>query len=93
MVAFRAEVTALIQLYIVGVFMSFTPQPDRHGAALDPAPAHRDQPGRAPPDDAPRVINTIGFICTGTVLLIVLVTKFMAGAWIAIVAMSAACSS
>ncbi len=34
-----------------------------------------------------RVINTIGFICTGTVLIIVVVTKFMAGAWIAILAM------
>ena len=34
-----------------------------------------------------RVINTIGFICTGTVLLVVVVTKFLAGAWIAILAM------
>ena len=34
-----------------------------------------------------RVINTIGFICTGTVLIIVVVTKFVAGAWIAILAM------
>jgi hypothetical protein len=35
-----------------------------------------------------RVINTIGFICTGTVLVVVVVTKFEAGAWIAILAMS-----
>jgi hypothetical protein len=34
-----------------------------------------------------RVINTIGFICTGTVLIIVVITKFVAGAWIAILAM------
>ena len=34
-----------------------------------------------------RVINTIGFVCTGTVLIIVVVTKFVAGAWIAILAM------
>ena len=34
-----------------------------------------------------RVINTIGFICTGTVLIVVVVTKFLAGAWIAILAM------
>jgi hypothetical protein len=34
-----------------------------------------------------RVINTIGCICTGTVLLVVVVTKFLAGAWIAILAM------
>jgi len=26
-----------------------------------------------------RVINTVGFICTGTVLIIVVVTKFLAG--------------
>jgi hypothetical protein len=46
-------------------------------------PAERRQMMRS------RVINTIGFICTGAVLLVVLVTKFMAGAWIAIVAMTA----
>ena len=34
-----------------------------------------------------RVINTVGLICTGTVLVIVVVTKFLAGAWIAILAM------
>src|SRR5699024_6905846 len=35
-----------------------------------------------------RVVNTIGFVATGTVLVVVVVTKFVAGAWIAIVAMS-----
>ena len=34
-----------------------------------------------------RIVNTIGFIATGAVLLVVMVTKFLAGAWIAIVAM------
>jgi hypothetical protein len=36
-----------------------------------------------------RVINTVGLVCTGTVLIIVVATKFLAGAWIAILAMSA----
>lgn len=36
-----------------------------------------------------RVVNTVGFVSTGTVLLVVLVTKFLAGAWIAVVAMTA----
>ena len=36
-----------------------------------------------------RLINIIGFIATGAVLIVVLVTKFLAGAWIAIVAMTA----
>ena len=51
-VAFDAEVTRLIQLYIVGVFVSFTLEPDRHGPALDPAAAHRAGPGGAAADDA-----------------------------------------
>jgi hypothetical protein len=35
-----------------------------------------------------RVINAIGLVMTGVVLVIVLVTKFTRGAWIAIVAMA-----
>ena len=86
-VAFNAEVTQLIQLYIVGVFISFTLSQIgmvRHWTRLlatEDDPAERGKMKRA------RVINTIGFVATGTVLLIVLVTKFMAGAWIAILAM------
>ena len=64
-------------------------QPDRHGPALDPAAAHRDRPVVRRKMKRSRVINTIGFICTGTVLIIVVVTKFVAGAWIAILAMVA----
>jgi amino acid transporter len=86
-IAFRAEVTALIQLYIVGVFVSFTLSQIgmvRHWTRLlrvETDPAERRSMHRA------RVINTIGCICTGTVLLVVVVTKFLAGAWIAILAM------
>ena len=70
-VAFRAEVTALIQLYIVGVFVSFTFEPDRHGAALDVAAAHRRGRRERRHMQRSRVINTVGFICTRTVLIIV----------------------
>lgn len=86
-VAFQAEVTALIQLYIVGVFISFTLSQIgmvRHWTRLlrdEDDPHERYRMMRS------RVVNTIGLICTGTVLIIVLVTKFLAGAWIAIVAM------
>ena len=86
-VAFNAEVTHLIQLYIVGVFISFTLSQIgmvRHWTRLlatEDDPAERGRMQRA------RVINTVGFIATGTVLIIVLVTKFLAGAWIAILAM------
>ncbi len=88
-VAFRAEITALIQLYIVGVFVSFTLSQigmvrhwTRH-LRTETDPTVRRRMMRS------RVVNTIGFLCTGTVLLVVLITKFLAGAWIAIVAMTA----
>ena len=35
-----------------------------------------------------RLISTIGLISTGAVLIVVLITKFLAGAWIAILAMA-----
>jgi amino acid transporter len=86
-VAFDAEVTRLIQLYIVGVFVSFTLSQAgmlRHWNRLlrterDPAARRRMHQSRA--------INGFGMGLTGTVLVIVLVTKFTHGAWIAIAAM------
>jgi amino acid transporter len=88
-VAFRAEVTALIQLYIVGVFVSFTLSQIgmvRHWTRLLRTETDSSERRRMMRS---RVINTVGFICTGTVLIIVVVTKFLAGAWIAILAMGA----
>jgi amino acid transporter len=86
-VAFDAEVTRLIQLYIVGVFVSFNLSQlgmIRHWTRLlktetDPAVRHRMFRSRA--------INTFGLAMTAVVFVIVLVTKFLAGAWIAILAM------
>nr|WP_116376578.1 APC family permease [Mycobacterium sp. MFM001] len=88
-IAFRAQVTALIQLYIVGVFISFTLSQIgmvKHWTRLlrsETDPSARRKMKRS------RVVNTVGFVSTGTVLLVVLVTKFLAGAWIAVVAMTA----
>ncbi|UVO10846.1 APC family permease [Mycobacterium sp. SVM_VP21] len=87
-VAFGAEVTALIQLYIVGVFVSFTLSQIgmvRHWNRL-----LRNEIDRAARVKMmrSRVVNTIGFVATGVVLIVVIATKFVAGAWIAIVAMS-----
>jgi amino acid transporter len=87
-IAFRAQVTALIQLYIVGVFISFTLSQIgmvRHWTRLlrnESDPAARRTMIRS------RIVNTIGFVATGTVLFVVMVTKFLAGAWIAVVAMT-----
>jgi hypothetical protein len=87
-IAFRAELTALIQLYIVGVFISFTLSQIgmvRHWTRLlrsETDPRARRKMMRS------RVVNTVGLLSTGAVLFVVLITKFLAGAWIAIVAMS-----
>ncbi|MGC3860389.1 APC family permease [Micromonospora chersina] len=87
-IGFQAEVTRLIQLYIVGVFVSFTLSQagmirhwNRHlRTERDPEARRRMIRSRA--------INTFGMAMTGVVLVIVLLTKFLLGAWIAIAAMA-----
>ncbi|MFD0851772.1 amino acid permease, partial [Actinomadura adrarensis] len=85
--AFQAEVTRLIQLYIVGVFVSFTLSQigmvrhwNRH-LATERDPAARRHMHRS------RIINAIGGSTTGFVLVIVLLTKFTHGAYIVCIAM------
>jgi amino acid transporter len=85
--AFDAQTTRLIQLYIVGVFVSFNLSQlgmIRHWtrflkAETDPVARRRMYRSRA--------INTFGLVMTSIVFVIVLLTKFLAGAWIAILAM------
>ncbi|MEO5653592.1 MAG: APC family permease [Marmoricola sp.] len=85
--AFNAEVTKLIQLYIVGVFVSFNLSQlgmirhwTRH-LRTETDPVVRRRMYRS------RIINTIGLGMTAVVFVVVLLTKFLAGAWIAILAM------
>jgi hypothetical protein len=86
-VAFHAQPTRLIQLYIIGVFVSFNLSQlgmirhwTRHlKTETDPATRRRMMRSRA--------INAFGLAMTAVVFVIVLVTKFLAGAWIAILAM------
>ena len=86
-IAFDAEPTRLIQLYIVGVFVSFNLSQlgmirhwTRHLKTEDD-PAARRKMFRS------RVINSFGLAMTASVFVVVLLTKFLAGAWIAILAM------
>ncbi|CAN5150169.1 APC family permease [soil metagenome] len=88
-VAFNAQPTRLIQLYIVGVFVSFT---------LSQLGMIRHWTRHLKSESDPQVrltmmrsrgINTFGLGMTAVVLVIVLVTKFLAGAWITIIAMGA----
>ncbi|SDX27567.1 amino acid/polyamine/organocation transporter, APC superfamily [Saccharopolyspora shandongensis] len=87
--AFEAEVTRLIQLYIVGVFVSFVLSQSgmiRHWNRLlrkETDPQARRRMRRA------QAINSFGLFMTSSVLVIVLITKFTHGAWIAIAAMAA----
>ncbi|MFE0041837.1 APC family permease [Streptomyces albireticuli] len=84
--AYDASVTSLIHLYILGVFTSFTLSQTgmvRHwnGELREgPAPAVRRRIHTA------RAINAVGAVVTGLVLVIVLLTKFTQGAYLAVIA-------
>ncbi|MFF3560500.1 APC family permease [Streptomyces sp. NPDC002574] len=84
---YGADSTRLIQLYIVGVFVSFTLSQigmvrhwNRH-LADETDPAVRGHMIRS------RAINTFGAFFTGLVLVVVLLTKFTHGAWVAVLGM------
>ncbi len=85
---YNANVTSLIQLYVVGVFVSFTVSQfgmTRHWTRhlkTEKDPKRRAHMQRS------RVINTIGLTGTGVVLVIVLASKFIYGAYLAVLAMA-----
>jgi amino acid transporter len=86
-IMFDAQVTRLIQLYIVGVFVSFTTS--QVGMIRHWNRRLRVTSGReASAMKRRRAINAVGAVMSGTVLVVVLVTKFLHGAWIAIAAMA-----
>ena len=84
---YDASVNGLIQLYVVGVFVSFTLSQigmvrhwNRHlKTETDPKERHKMMRSR--------LINMFGAFMTASVLIIVLLTKFMHGAWIVCVVM------
>jgi amino acid transporter len=84
--AFDASVTKLIQLYILGVFTSFTLGQlgmIKHWTRNIKNTTDKDLISKM---KRSRIINSIGFVMTGTVLVIVLITKFTHGAWMVVVA-------
>ena len=88
LIGFEANTTRLIQLYIVGVFISFSLSQVgmvRHWTrelTIATEPRARSRMHRA------RIINSIGVLGTGTVLVIVLLTKLTRGAWITLTIMA-----
>ncbi|MGA8039040.1 MAG: APC family permease [Acidimicrobiia bacterium] len=76
LVVFGAEVSRLIQLYVVGVFTAFTLSQTgmvKHWLRTRESGWRRSV-----------VINTVGAVTTGVVLLVVASVKFVHGAWIVI---------
>lgn len=83
-ILFDASVTRLIQLYVVGVFVSFTLSQlgmIRHWNKRLRLPQNGSERGKVLRS---RSVNIIGFMMTGFVLAVVLVTKFTHGAWITV---------
>ena len=77
LIVFDAEVSRLIQLYVIGVFTAFTLSQTgmvRHWLKTKEAGWRRSV-----------VINTVGAITTGVVLIVVATVKFAHGAWIVII--------
>jgi amino acid transporter len=74
LIAFEGDTHALIPLYMVGVFLSFTLS--QAGMVL------RWRRLREPGWRGHAALNAVGAVLTGLVLLVVAVTKFSEGAWI-----------
>jgi amino acid transporter len=77
--AFDANLTRLIQLYVVGVFTAFT--------LSQAGMVRRWRRVKGEGWRRSMTINAIGAVTTGVVLVIVAVTKFRGGAWIVLAAM------
>jgi amino acid transporter len=93
-ILFKASVSALIPLYAIGVFMSFTLS--QAGMAhrwwkighLAPGEEIKEQGSTLRYEDGWKlkmVINGFGSFCTFVVMLVFAVTKFSSGAWIVII--------
>jgi amino acid transporter len=77
--AFDANLTRLIQLYLIGVFTAFT--------LSQAGMVRRWMRLREPGWKRSAIINGVGAAATGIVLIIITITKFRTGAWIVISAM------
>ncbi len=84
-IAFDASVTRLVQLYILGVFLSFTISQAgmvRHWNKEIP----RAAAGERGAMKRSRIVNLVGASVTALVLVIVIFTKFSHGAWLVMIA-------
>jgi len=77
---FDAQVSRLIQLYVVGVFLSFT--------LSQSGMVRRRIRMKGPGWGRGAIINAIGALVTGVVLIVIASVKFVHGAWIVIIAIA-----
>jgi len=86
-VIYQANPSNLINLYVIGVFVSFTLSQlgmIRHWTRHLKTTVDKSERSRMMRS---RMVNSFGFVMTGTVLVIVLATKFAKGAWLVVIAM------
>lgn len=89
--AFDGSTTRLIQLYIVGVFTSFTLCQAGMVRHWNRQLAHAGTTAERRRFDRARVINAFGAGLTGVVLIVVMVTKFTHGAYLVVIAIPLLC--
>ena len=86
--AFRAQTALLVQLYVIGVFLAFTLS--QLGMVRHWRRTLVTTPGRQA-RTAVRTrlaVNSVGFVVTALVALVVLTTRFVQGAWVALLAIA-----
>ncbi len=90
-IGFKASVSALIPLYAVGVFLSFTLSQTGmarrwwragHLKPGDEITGHGSTLRYEPGWQTKLVVNAVGAVCTLIVMIVFVVTKFSGGAWI-----------
>ena len=98
-IAFRASVTALIPLYAIGVFLSFTLSQAGmarrwrktgklvRGDKVEEVHPHATALHPDPRWQLKMIINAVGAVLTAVVALVFAVTKFADGAWIVLILM------
>jgi amino acid transporter len=84
---YKADVTRLIQLYIIGVFTSFTLGQSGMVRHWNRLLRHERDPVERRAMMGSRLINAFGASLAGLVLVIVIVTKFTKGAYLVLIAM------
>ncbi|WP_081845023.1 APC family permease [Mycolicibacterium aromaticivorans] len=90
--AFDGSVTRLIQLYIMGVFTSFTLCQAGMVRHWNSELRHATTPALRRKINSGRAVNAFGALLTGLVLVVVMITKFTHGAYLVVIAIPVLCA-